>query len=188
MLIKRVFDLLICLIFIVPVTTLTLVLVLLIRLTSRGPGIHWSNRVGKNNRIFKMAKLRTMYTHTPDVATHLLKDSKSFITPLGAFLRKTSLDELPQIYNVLRGDMSFVGPRPALFNQYDLIEMRTQKGIEKLLPGLTGWAQINGRDELSLEEKVAQDEYYKLNRSILLDLKILIDTFFKVLGSKNINH
>lgn len=135
-----------------------------------------------------MAKLRTMYIHTPDVATHLLKDSKSFITPLGVVLRKTSLDELPQIYNILRGDMSFVGPRPALFNQYDLVEMRRQRGVDELLPGLTGWAQINGRDELSLEEKVAQDEYYKLNRSMIFDLKILINTFFEVLRSKNINH
>lgn len=135
-----------------------------------------------------MAKLRTMYTHTPDVATHLLSDSRSYITPLGAFLRKTSLDELPQFYNILCGDMSFVGPRPALHNQYDLIEMRTKRGVEKLLPGLTGWAQVNGRDELSLEEKVKQDEFYKINFSIILDIKILIRTFFKVLGSKNINH
>lgn len=185
---KRAFDILLSAILLLPVGILTVILILLVKLTSKGPGIHWSNRVGRNNQIFKMAKLRTMFTHTPDVATHLLGNSDQFITPVGKFLRKTSLDELPQLFNILVGDMSFVGPRPALHNQNDLIEKRTKAGIHLLLPGLTGWAQVNGRDELSIDEKVLEDLYYKNNMSIFLDLQIILKTFINVIASKNIDH
>lgn len=161
---------------------------LLVKLTSRGPILYWSDRVGRNNHIFKMPKFRTMRTDTPAVATHLLNDPDRYLTPIGKFLRKTSLDELPQLYSILKGDMSFVGPRPALFNQDDLVELRTQKGIHQLTPGLTGWAQINGRDELPIPVKVELDEYYLKNRSFALDMKILFFTFFKVLKSEGVTH
>lgn len=161
---------------------------LIVKLTSEGPAFYWSDRVGSNNAIFKMPKFRTMRTDTPPVATHLLEDSGRFITPVGRFLRKSSLDELPQLFSIMKGDMSLVGPRPALFNQKDLIELRTEKGIHKLVPGLTGWAQINGRDELPIPVKVDLDEYYMKNRSLFLDLSILWKTFFKVVKSEGVEH
>lgn len=160
----------------------------LIRVTSPGNAVHWSKRIGKNNQIFLMPKFRTMRTDTPQVATHLLKDEKNYITPIGSFLRKTSLDELPQLWSVLKGDMSLVGPRPALFNQYDLMELRTKAGVHVLVPGVTGWAQINGRDELSSEEKVKYDKEYLERRSVMFDLKIIYMTAFKVLLRKGISH
>jgi O-antigen biosynthesis protein WbqP len=158
-----------------------IIIVIIIRLTSRGPSIYWSYRVGKNNVIFKMPKFRTMKIDTPAVATHLLRDSNNFITPVGSFLRKTSLDELPQLWSILKRDMNFIGPRPALFNQYDLIKLRTDRGIDKLIPGLTGWAQVNGRDELSIPDKVILDAEYMQNQSFWLDVKILWMTLFKVI-------
>jgi O-antigen biosynthesis protein WbqP len=159
-----------------------------VKLTSAGPIFYWSKRVGRENIIFKMPKFRTMRVDTPAVATHLLPDAKQFLTPVGSFLRKSSLDELPQLWSILRGDMSFVGPRPALFNQDDLIALRTQCGVDKLLPGLTGWAQINGRDELPIPDKVKLDAEYLKNQSLFFDLKILALTFFKVLGRDGVQH
>lgn len=153
----------------------------LIRLTSPGPVLYWSRRIGKDNHVFWMAKFRTMRTGTPQLATHLLKDSQNWITPLGRILRVTSLDEVPQLLNIILGNMSFVGPRPALFNQDDLIAQRTAYGVHEILPGLTGWAQINGRDELEIGDKVAFDEYYLKHQSLLFDVQILALTFVKVL-------
>ena len=150
--------------------------------------LYWSDRVGRYNKIFKMPKFRTMRVDTPAVATHLLPDPKQFITPVGSFLRKSSLDELPQLWSIIKGDMSFVGPRPALFNQHDLIALRTQYGVDRLVPGLTGWAQINGRDELPIPEKVKLDVDYMNNQSICLDMKILFLTFVKVLRRDGIQH
>ncbi len=165
-----------------------LIIALLIKLTSRGHIFYWSDRVGINNTIFKMPKFRTMRVDTPAVATHLLRDPERYVTPIGGYLRKTSLDELPQLFSILKGDISFVGPRPALFNQNDLIELRTQKGIHRLVPGLTGWAQINGRDDLPIPVKVEFDEYYLNHRSFIFDLKILMLTFFKVVRSEGVRH
>jgi len=159
-----------------------------IRLTSKGPALYWSKRVGKNNEIFLMPKFRTMYINTPQVATHLLFDPKQYLIWGGSLIRKISLDELPQLYSVIVGDMSLVGPRPALFNQNDLIALRTEKGIHHLKPGVTGWAQINGRDELSISKKVEVDEYYLRNISLSLDLKIILLTVVKVLGMKGVSH
>ena len=159
-----------------------------VRLDSPGPALHWSRRVGRNNRIFRMPKFRTMRVGTPAVATHLLPDPKSVLTPIGSFLRKSSLDELPQLWSILCGDMSFVGPRPALFNQQDLIALRTQYGVEKISPGLTGWAQINGRDELPIPDKVKLDVEYLQKRSFILDIKIIFLTFIKVIRKDNVTH
>jgi len=185
---KLLFDyllsLLLIFIFSVPMTFVAL----LVRLTSTGPVLYWSDRVGRDNAIFKMPKFRTMRVDTPAVATHLLANPDQFLTPIGKFLRKSSLDELPQLLSILRGDMSFVGPRPALFNQTDLIELRTQKGIHLLTPGLTGWAQINGRDELPIPVKVDFDAYYLKNRSFALDLRIILLTFLKVVKSEGVAH
>lgn len=161
---------------------------LLIKLTSEGHMFYISDRVGIQNSIFKMYKFRSMKIGTPPVATHLLKDPYRFLTPVGRFLRKRTLDELPQLFNIIRGDMSFVGPRPALYNQYDLIELRTKKGIHRLTPGLTGWAQINGRDELSIPVKVDFDEYYLKHQCFLLDLKILWNTIYKVVKAEGVKH
>lgn len=161
-------------------------LAFLVKLTSRGPVLYWSDRVGRRNQIFRMPKFRSMRTDTPELPTHLLSDSQSWITPLGRFLRKTSLDELPQLWSILKGDMSFVGPRPALFNQEDLISLRTEKGIHELTPGLTGWAQINGRDELPIPEKVTRDEEYLKNQSFAWDIKILALTALKVIKSDGV--
>jgi O-antigen biosynthesis protein WbqP len=165
-----------------------LILFILVRFTSKGPALYWSDRVGKNNVIFRMAKLRTMKVDAPVVATHLLSDPKSQLTPIGGFLRKSSLDEIPQLWNILIGDMSFVGPRPALFNQDDLIALRTQHGVEALTPGLTGWAQLNGRDELSIEEKVKFDQAYLQQQSFGFDLKILWMTAMQVIQAKGVSH
>lgn len=165
-----------------------LILCLLVKVTSKGPAFYWSDRVGQHNRLFRMAKLRTMKIDAPVVATHLLEDPDSLLTPIGGFLRKSSLDELPQLWNILIGDMGFVGPRPALFNQYDLIELRTKLGIDALRPGLTGWAQINGRDELVISEKVELDGEYLHKQSFIFDLKILYLTFLKVICSDGVSH
>jgi O-antigen biosynthesis protein WbqP len=165
-----------------------LLVALAVRLTSRGPALYWSDRVGRENAIFKMPKFRTMRTETPAVATHLLADADKFITPVGKFLRRSSLDELPQLLSILAGDMSFVGPRPALFNQDDLIGLRTAKGVQRITPGLTGWAQVNGRDDLPIPVKVDFDEYYLKNRSIILDVKILVMTFFQAFMGKGVKH
>ena len=164
-----------------------LFIVILVKFTSPGPAIHWSKRIGKNNQIFLMPKFRTMRIDTPQVATHLL-DGKSYLTPIGGFLRKSSLDELPQLWSVLKGDMSLVGPRPALFNQDDLKELRTTLGVHTIAPGVTGWAQINGRDELPIPEKVKFDKYYLDNRNLLFDIKIIFLTIYKVLKRSNIQH
>jgi O-antigen biosynthesis protein WbqP len=185
---KRFFDIttsfiVIC-IFCLPI----LILCLLVELTSRGPIFYWSDRVGRDNNIFRMPKFRTMKVDTPTVATHLMNDPNCYLTPIGKFLRKSSLDELPQLYNIIKGDMSFVGPRPALFNQDDLVARRTEKGVHILTPGLTGWAQVNGRDELPIPQKVEYDEYYLLNRSFFFDLKILYMTFFKVIKAESVHH
>lgn len=165
-----------------------LLVAILVHFTSSGTILYWSDRVGRNNRIFKMPKFRTMRTGTPAVATHLLVDPEGQLTPIGKFLRKSSLDELPQLFSILKGDMSLVGPRPALYNQDDLITLRTEKGIHHLTPGLSGWAQINGRDELPIHVKVEYDEYYLKNRSILLDLRIIYLTLLKVVKSEGVKH
>lgn len=161
---------------------------LAVRLTSKGPALYWSDRVGKNNRIFRMPKFRSMRTDTPAVATHLLGDASNWLTPIGSFLRKSSLDELPQLWSILVGDMSFVGPRPALFNQHDLIASRTELGVHTLTPGLTGWAQVNGRDELPIPEKVKLDAEYAARRSFLFDVYILWLTFLKVIQRDGVSH
>ena len=159
-----------------------LVIAVLVRLTSKGPVLYWSDRLGRNNRIFRMPKFRTMRLDTPPVATHLLANRSSYLTPVGGSLRRTSLDELPQLLSILRGDMSFVGPRPALFNQDDLVALRTEQGVHELVPGLTGWAQINGRDDLSIPEKVRLDAEYLHHRSLLLDVRILGLTLLRVVA------
>lgn len=161
---------------------------LMVRVTSTGPVFYWSDRVGRNNIIFRMPKFRSMRVGTPAVATHLLADPSSYLTPIGSFLRKSSLDELPQLWSILKGDMSFVGPRPALYNQHDLVALRTQCGVHELLPGLTGWAQINGRDELPIPKKVELDREYLLRRTWLFDLKILFLTAFKVIMRTDVTH
>lgn len=186
--IKRLFDLALAL-FAAAVLFAPIVLIAIaVRLSSRGPALYWSDRVGRNNRIFKMPKFRSMRIDTPAVATHLLADPASFLTPIGGFIRKSSLDELPQLWSIIRGDMSFVGPRPALFNQADLIALRTQYGVHALVPGLTGWAQINGRDELPIPQKVQLDVEYLQKKSFLLDVKIIVLTFVKVLKRDGITH
>jgi O-antigen biosynthesis protein WbqP len=185
---KRFFDLILALLAAVVFLVPFLLLVILVKFTSKGPALYWSKRVGLNNRIFSMPKLRTMRVDTPVVATHLLTDPDRFLTPIGGFLRKSSLDELPQLWCILRGDMSIVGPRPALFNQHNLIEMRTAKGVHTLRPGLTGWAQINGRDELPLPQKVAFDAEYLGQRSLSFDVKVIFLTFLKVVRREGITH
>ncbi len=164
------------------------VVAMLVRLTSPGPALYWSDRVGRYNKIFKMPKFRSMRLGTPAIATHLLADPKLALTPIGSFIRKTSLDELPQLWSILLGDMSFVGPRPALFNQQDLIELRTQKNVHTLVPGLTGWAQVNGRDELPIPQKVALDAEYLQRLGFWFDIKILWLTFLKVLQRDGVSH
>ncbi|HEC15219.1 MAG TPA: sugar transferase [Sedimenticola sp.] len=185
---KRLFDILlaggIALVFAIPI----LFIALLVVLTSPGPAIYWSDRVGRGNRIFKMPKFRTMRVDTPAVATHLLSDPANYLTPIGSFLRKSSLDELPQLWSILKGDMSFVGPRPALFNQDDLIALRTGQGVHELVPGLTGWAQVNGRDELPIPEKVGLDVEYLQRRSFWFDIWILWLTFVKVFRRDGVSH
>jgi O-antigen biosynthesis protein WbqP len=185
---KRAFDLILALILSMTLFPLLLMFGLLIKLTSKGPVIHWSSRVGKDNRIFRMPKLRSMRIDTPQVATHLLSESSVYLTPIGSFLRRTSLDELPQLFSILAGDLSFVGPRPALFNQEDLISLRTERGIHKLVPGLTGWAQVNGRDELPIPVKVQFDLEYMKRQSLTFDLQIIFATISKVLRSEGVAH
>ena len=185
---KRVFDVLLGVVAGLLLLLPMLVIALLIRVTSPGPAIHWSRRVGIDNSEFRMAKFRSMRIDTPQVATHLMQDSGSYVTPVGGFLRRTSLDELPQVINILRGDLSFVGPRPALYNQDDLIEARTEKGVHRIVPGLTGWAQVSGRDELPIPVKVQHDVFYLNNRSLWLDLRILFLTFVKVVQREGVSH
>lgn len=185
---KRLFDVVMSLIIFCVFCIPMLLVAFLVKLTSPGPMLYWSDRVGRNNRIFKMPKFRTMRTNTPAVATHLLNDPDCYMTPVGKFLRKSSLDELPQLYSIIRGDMSFVGPRPALYNQDDLITLRTEKGVHILMPGLTGWAQINGRDELPIPAKVEFDEYYLNHSSFVFDMRILLRTFFQVLRREGVKH
>lgn len=165
-----------------------LMLALLVKLTSKGPILYWSDRVGRDNHIFSMPKLRTMRVDTPVVATHLLSDPRQFLTPIGGFLRKSSLDELPQLWCIISGDMSIVGPRPALFNQYDLISLRTEQGVHTIRPGLTGWAQVNGRDELPIAEKVKLDADYLQWQSLAFDVKIILLTLVKVVRRDGIVH
>jgi O-antigen biosynthesis protein WbqP len=186
--VKRVFDLLLTLIALIALAIPMLLVALAVRLTSPGPALYWSDRVGQNNQLFKMPKFRSMRTDTPALATHLLEKPESWLTPIGSFIRKTSLDELPQLWCILKGDMSIVGPRPALFNQHDLIALRTEQGVHQLVPGLTGWAQINGRDELSLNDKVRFDAEYLRMRSLGLDICIIARTLVQAMDSKGVAH
>ena len=185
---KRFFDLFLAVVilslFLIPLVLIAIA----VRLSSKGPSLHWSDRVGRNNHIFSMPKFRTMRIDTPQVATHLLRNPKRYETPIGPFLRKTSLDELPQLFNIFKGDMSFVGPRPALFNQHDLIQLRTKAKVHLLLPGITGWAQINGRDTLSIPDKVTLDTEYLKQQSFVFDIKILWATVLKVLNRDGVSH
>lgn len=185
---KRLFDLSLGLCAAAVLALPILLVTIAVRLTSSGPALYWSDRVGKENAIFRMPKFRSMRVGTPAVATHLLKDPKAHLTPIGSFLRKSSLDELPQLWSILKGDMSFVGPRPALFNQDDLIALRTENGVHELVPGLTGWAQVNGRDELPIPEKVKLDVEYLQRQSLWFDIKILWMTFIKVLHREGVTH
>lgn len=185
---KRLLDLLLCFALLPLVALPCLVLFVLVRVTSKGPALYWSDRVGQHNQIFKMPKFRSMRTDTPAVATHLLQDPASYLTPIGSFLRKSSLDELPQLWCIVKGEMSFVGPRPALFNQHDLIEARTQCNVHLIKPGLTGWAQVNGRDEIPIPQKVAFDLEYANKQSLWFDIKILLLTFLKVVRTEGVSH
>lgn len=185
---KRASDLVLALLAAIVLLVPVILVALLVRLTSAGPALYWSDRVGRYNAIFRMPKFRSMRVGTPTVATHLLADATSHLTPIGSFLRKSSLDELPQLWSILVGDMSFVGPRPALFNQHDLIALRTEHGVHALVPGLTGWAQVNGRDELPIAEKVALDAQYLRRQSLTFDLRILWMTFVKVLRRDGVSH
>ena len=185
---KRLFDLLLALCAVLFLLLPVVLVALAVRLTSKGPALYWSDRVGRNNMIFEMPKFRSMRVGTPAVATHLLADAHSHLTPIGSFLRKSSLDELPQLWSILAGDMSFVGPRPALFNQQDLIALRTERGVHTLVPGLTGWAQVNGRDELPIPEKVKLDVAYLQRQSLWFDIRILWLTFVKVLRRGGVSH
>lgn len=185
---KRAFD--VCLVLLIlPIVLLPmLVIALLVKLTSKGPALYWSDRVGKGNVLYRMPKFRSMRIDTPAVATHLLKDPQSHLSPIGSWLRRSSLDELPQLFSVLIGDMSFVGPRPALFNQDDLVAQRTALGIDKLTPGITGWAQVNGRDELSISDKVALDAEYLQKQSFVFDLRVFYLTLIKVFKHTGVSH
>ena len=185
---KRIFDVIVAIAFLAIISMPMLVIALMVKLTSKGSVLHWSDRIGRGNAIFKMPKFRTMRIDTPAVATHLLKNPDKYLTPVGSIMRRFSLDEFPQLWSVLKGDMSFVGPRPALYNQDDLIELRTKKGVHKLVPGITGWAQVNGRDELPIPVKVEYDEFYLKNRSFWFDMKILWLTFIKVVKREGVTH
>lgn len=185
---KRLLDLTVALVATVFLALPILLIAFAVRLTSPGPALYWSDRIGRHNRIFKMPKFRSMRIDTPAVATHLLENPEQWLTPIGSFLRKSSLDELPQLWSILKGEMSFVGPRPALFNQDDLIALRTEKGVHELTPGLTGWAQVNGRDELPILQKVELDAHYLRHQSLMLDLKILWMTFCKVWTQAGVSH
>jgi len=185
---KRIVDLVVGLPALVMLVVPILIVAILVKLTSKGSVLYWSDRIGRKNNIFRMPKFRTMRLNTPEMATHLMKTPVTYLSPIGGFLRRTSLDELPQLWSILKGDMSFVGPRPALFNQDDLIFLRTERGVDQLMPGLTGWAQVNGRDDLPILEKIALDEEYMQRQSFLFDLKILWLTFLKVFGQDGITH
>ena len=185
---KRIFDLLLGVVILALLVIPMLLISISVRLSSKGSALYWSNRVGRNNESFRMPKFRSMLIDTPNVATHLLNNPDSFLTPIGGFLRRSSLDEFPQLFSVLKGDMSFVGPRPALYNQDDLIALRTKKSVDKLLPGITGWAQVNGRDELSIPDKVALDVEYLNSQSFWFDMKILWMTFLKVMKRDGVSH
>jgi len=185
---KRIFDILIGIIVFLILLAPMLLIAILVCLTSKGSALYWSDRVGKNNSIFKMPKFRSMLVETPTVATHLLNNPKSYLSPIGGFLRRSSLDELPQLFSVLKGDMSFVGPRPALYNQDELITLRTKKNVDKLLPGITGWSQVNGRDKLSISDKVLLDIEYLNRQSFWFDMKILWMTFLKVFKRDGVSH
>jgi len=185
---KRIFDLILAAILIIVLSVPMLIIIFAIRLTSKGPALYWSERVGLDNSVYKMPKFRTMKIDTPQVATHLMSNPEKFLSPIGGFLRQTSLDELPQLLSILKGNMSFVGPRPALYNQEDLITLRSENGLDKLLPGLTGWAQVNGRDELSIPEKVMLEVEYMQKKSFWFDLKILWLTFLEVIQGKHVSH
>jgi len=185
---KRCFDLVLAACAAIFLAVPVLLVAALVRFSSKGPILYWSDRVGRNNQIFKMPKFRSMQVGTPAVATHLLSNPDAWLTPVGSFLRKSSLDELPQLWSILKGDMSFVGPRPALFNQHDLMELRTRVGVHQLTPGLTGWAQINGRDELPIPQKVALDIEYMHRQSLIFDIKIIFLTAWKVLARDNVTH
>jgi O-antigen biosynthesis protein WbqP len=188
MMLKRLFDIAISLVALCFAALPLLLLAFAVRATSDGPAIYWSDRVGCRNRIFRMPKFRTMRVDTPAVATNLLLNPADYVTPLGSFLRRTSLDELPQLWSVLAGDMSLVGPRPALYNEYELVALRTDVGVDALLPGLTGWAQVNGRDELPIAEKVKLDREYLQRKSFLFDLKIMYLTFVRVVQGHGVSH
>jgi len=185
---KRLFDLILASLAALVLLLPLIGVAILVRFTSAGPIFYWSDRVGRNNQIFSMPKFRSMRVGTPAVATHLLADPRTHLTPVGSLLRRSSLDELPQLWSIIKGDMSFVGPRPALFNQHDLIEMRTRRGVHLLVPGLTGWAQINGRDELPIPQKVALDTYYLENKSLWFDMRIIFLTGLRVLKRDNVVH
>jgi len=184
----RIFNIVMCLILGAILLIPGIIITLLVKLTSNGPALHWSKRIGKNNQPFLMPKFRSMKINTPQLATHLLSDNQSYLTPIGPFLRKSSLDEIPQILAIIKGDMNFVGPRPALYNQDDLIEQRTLLNIHTLTPGITGWAQINGRDELSIPDKVKLDKEYLDKRSFIFDMKILARTVIQVLKRADVHH
>jgi O-antigen biosynthesis protein WbqP len=185
---KRAFDFLLAFILICLFCLPIVIVALMVKISSKGQILYWSERIGINNVVFKMPKFRTMKINTPAVATHLLRNPNAYLTPIGSFLRKFSIDELPQLWSILKGDMSFIGPRPALFNQDDLIELRTKRGIHRLIPGITGWAQVNGRDELPIPIKVEFDEYYLKHKSFLLDMKILWMTMIKVFKQEGVQH
>ena len=185
---KRIMDLLLSSVLVIVLAPVFVMISLAVWLTSPGPVLFRTQRVGRNNKLFTMYKFRSMRTDTPQVATHLLEDPDRFLSPVGRFLRKTSLDELPQLFNVMRGEMGLVGPRPALFNQDDLVALRTEKGVHRLVPGVTGWAQVNGRDELPIAKKVALDEEYLQRRSFSLDLRILLLTIWHALRGKGVSH
>ena len=185
---KRGIDLFGAVSLIIILSPILLVLSILVKLTSNGPVIHWSKRIGRDNEVFLMAKFRTMKIETPQIATHLMSDPDSYLTSIGGYFRRKSLDELPQLVNILKGEISFVGPRPALFNQEDLIEARTKVKVHSIRPGITGWAQIHGRDEIPIPQKVEYDNYYLENRSLFLDFRILLETFFKVIREDGVSH
>ncbi len=186
--IKRLFDIIVCSMLLIAFAIPMALIAMAVKLTSKGPVLYWSDRVGRWNRIFRMPKFRSMQTNAPQVATHLLSKPDAYLTPIGGFLRRSSLDELPQLFSVLRGDLSLVGPRPALFNQNDLIALRTESGVHELVPGITGWAQVNGRDGLPIPEKVRLDCEYLHVRSFWFDLKILIMTVLKVIRREGVSH
>jgi len=185
---KRIFDFSLALFLILILLFFIIIIAFLVKITSNGNALYWSDRVGKNNKIFRMPKFRSMLSDTPAVASHLFDNPDAYLSPIGGFLRRSSIDELPQLFSVLKGDMTFVGPRPALFNQKDLIALRTKKGVCKLLPGITGWAQVNGRDELSIPDKVALDTEYLDRQSFWFDMKILWMTFLKVINRDGVSH